>query len=123
MKIMRKNKTKLKVELSTATLFMINDIAKLNPTMKKITLRSKIMTQIKDGKIAEIGSLPGGKGRPVKVFSFTPVTSTILEKAKSKGINLVDDANDIFNIVSANPIIPPTIVNTNISSIPAILIE
>ena len=46
--------------------------------------------------VAEIGAIPGGKGRPQKVFAMTPVTKETLSKAKMAGINLVDNAEEKF---------------------------
>lgn len=100
MKNIRKNKTKQVVKWSYATLFTISDLLKLNPSMKEITLRVRLNNAIQDGKISEIGAIPGGKGRPPKIYSNTPVTKETLDKARVKGINLVDNAEKIFNVVS-----------------------
>ena len=98
----RKNKTNMDVNWPTTPYFTIDDLFALNPNFVPITLRVRLTNAIdEDGKVAEIGSIPGGKGRPKKVFAFTPVTKELLDKAESTGINLVDKAREKFiNVVT-----------------------
>ena len=96
----RKNNTGKDVNWPTTPHFIIDDLFALNPKFVKITLRVRLTKAIdEDGKVAEIGSIPGGKGRPKKVFAFTPVTKELLDKAESTGINLVDKAREKFQYV------------------------
>lgn len=70
--------------------FGIEDLCALNVGAKEITLRVRNSKEIEKGTIAEIGCRTGGQGRPKKVFSFTPVSQTTLDLAKSQNIVLVD---------------------------------
>lgn len=101
----RKNKTNQSVVWPTATLFTIKELHRLNPKFVNITLRVRLANAIGEGKVAEIGSIPGEKGRPQKVFSMTPVTRNTLEKARAEGINLVDNADKLI-IISAVTVTP-----------------
>lgn len=100
--ITRKNKTNQSVTWPTTTYFTIEDLHKLNPKFVNITLRVRLANAIDSGEVAEIGAVPGGKGRPKKVFSLTPVTQITLNKAKADNINLVDDADKLVNVVSVS---------------------
>ena len=108
MKQQRKNKTNQSVTWPTTTYFTIAELAKLNPKMltvsgSDITLRVRLTKAIEGGKIAELGSLPGGKGRPVKVFALTPITQLAIDKAKANQINLVDNWQRLVNVISVSP--------------------
>jgi len=108
----RKNKTNQSVTWPTTTYFTITDLHKLNPKFVNITLRVRLSNAIKDGNVAEIGAVPGGKGRPQKVFSMTPVTQSTLNKAKADNINLVDNADKLVNVINvATPAasVPPVV--------------
>lgn len=108
-------KVKLPTIFPTTPYFTIQDFLKLNSPGVEITLRTKLAAAIANGSIAEIGAVPGGHGRPPKVFSMTPVTQTTLNKAKQDKINLIDNANRLINIVNVTPRSPSTItpsVNT-----------
>lgn len=110
--ITRKNKTNQTVTWPTTPYFTIADLHKLNPKFVNITLRVRLSNAITDGKIAEIGSVPGGKGRPQKVFSQTPVTQALLNKAKAENINLVDNADklvNVINVASPSPVTTPVV--------------
>jgi len=108
---MRKNRTNQSVVWPSNSYFTIAELQNLNPKFVNITLRVRLANAIEDGKIAEIGAATGGKGRPQKVFAVTPVTQIILNKAKSKSINLVDNADKLVNVVSV----------TTISNIPSVV--
>ncbi|MHC1767162.1 MAG: hypothetical protein AB9869_23140 [Verrucomicrobiia bacterium] len=74
----------------TAPFFTIRDLHRLNPRFVEITLRVRFTKNIEGGTVAEIGSLNGGKGRPEKVFTFTPVTGEKIRQAVAQKINLAD---------------------------------
>jgi len=121
--ITRKNKTNQSVTWPTTTYFTIADLHKLNPKFVNITLRVRLANAIEDGKVAELGSVPGGKGRPQKVFSLTPITQNTLNKAKSDNINLVDNAEKLINVISVttpstsvNPVVAPTTPTTAVNN-------
>lgn len=83
-------KTKKELALPTSQTFTLKEVFTLNSDMKEITARVKF-TKIKEaGKIAELGCITGGMGRPTKVFAFTPITKIMVAKAKSEKINLAD---------------------------------
>lgn len=97
----RKNKTNLTVTWPSTPYFTIQDLLKLNLKFVPITLKVRLANAINDGIAAEIGSIPGGKGRPRKVFAILPVSKETLDKVKAAGINLVEKAEEKFiNIIS-----------------------
>ena len=108
----------------TSTFFTIQDVVKLNPQMltasqSDITIRVRLTNAIEDGKVAEIGSVPGGKGRPQKVFALTPVTQITLNKARQDHINLVDNAERLVHAISVSgvPAFPaPAVLASQTSS-------
>lgn len=110
----KKNKTNQTVTWPTATLFTIKELHRLNPKFIEITLRVRLSKAIEGGKVAEIGSIPGDKGRPQKVFSMTPITKAALDKAKSEHINLVDNADKMIQIISVGS--TPAPVTTSVST-------
>jgi len=111
----RKNKTNQSVVWPTTPYFTIEELHRLNPKFVNITLRVRLTNAIEDGMIAEIGCLPGGKGRPPKVFSLTPVSKLTFEKAKQDNINLVDNYEKLINVISVTTTVPAAVtpsVNT-----------
>ena len=114
----RKNKTNLAVEWPKKPYFTIGELWALNPKFVEITLRVRLTKAIEEeGKVAEIGTVPSGKGRPKKIFAYTPVTSNLLDKAESDGVNLVDKAREKFvNVVSVTNVQTPTPVVVNVSA-------
>lgn len=104
MKQQRKNRTNQTVTWPTTAFFTIQELHNLNPKFVNITLRVRLTNAIEAGQVAEIGSVPGGKGRPQKVFTRTPVTQNTLAKARQDGINLVDNADKLVNVVSVTAI-------------------
>lgn len=87
----------------TTTYFTFDDLHKLNPEFdKKITLRVRLANAITEGKVVEIGSIPGGQGRPPKVYVLTPVTQIALDKAEANGISVPGEAKKLINVVTVN---------------------
>jgi hypothetical protein len=87
----------------TATYFTFDDLHKLNPNFdKRITLRVRLANAIADGKVVEIGSIPGGQGRPPKVYVITPITQIALDKAEANGISVPGEAKKLINVVTVN---------------------
>ena len=109
MKNIRKNKTNQSVVWPNTTYFTIPELLKLNSKFVEITLRVRLSKAIEENKIAEIGAIPGGKGRPQKVFSMTPITQLVLDKARANSINLVDNASKLVNVMSLNNRPAPTV--------------
>ncbi len=103
-----KNKTNQVVTWPTATLFTIKELHRLNPKFVEITLRVRLTNAITAGKVVEIGSIPGDKGRPPKIFSLTPVTQNTLNKARTEGVTLVDNADKLIRVISVTNSIPPS---------------
>ncbi len=116
MKQIRKNKTNQSVVWPTSAYFTIKELWHLNPKFIEITLRVRLANAIDpEGSVVEIGSIPGGHGRPQKVFAMTPVTQETLNKAKSSGINLVDNAEQkLVNVVSVTK--PATVSPVSVPS-------
>jgi hypothetical protein len=100
MKQQRKNRTNQSVIWPPTPYFTIAELYNLNSKFVKITLRTRLTTAIESGKVSEIGSVPGGKGRPPKVFALTPVSKLTFDKAKQDDINLVDNYEKLINVVS-----------------------
>lgn len=109
----KKNKTNQVVTWPTATLFTIKELHRLNPKFVEITLRVRLSKAIEGGKVVEIGSIPGEKGRPQKVFSCTPVTKLTLERARAESINLVDNADKLVQIMTVSNSAPAPSVNVS----------
>lgn len=108
----KKNKTHQVVTWPTATLFTIKELHRLNQKFVEITLRVRLIREgIEAGRVAEIGSIPGDKGRPQKVFSMTPVTKLTLERARDEHINLVDNADKLVQYISVTNPVPTLSVN------------
>jgi hypothetical protein len=107
----KKNKTNQVVTWPSATLFTIKELHRLNPKFIEITLRVRLSKAIENHEVAEIGSIPGEKGRPQKVFSMTPVTQATLDKAESEHINLVDNAKQLIRVISVTNSSPASSVN------------
>lgn len=103
MKQQRKNRTNQVVTWPTTPYFTIRELHNLNPKFVNITLRVRLTNAIEAGQIAEIGSVPGGKGRPQKVFAKTPVTQNVLAKARQDGISMVDNADKLVVSVTVTP--------------------
>ena len=99
---MKKEKSKINVLITlptTKTFFTVEDLVPFNPNIPVfITLRSKLITKIKEGVVAEVGYLTGGQGRPKKVYVKTPITGILLDKAEAEGISLVDRAREKFRL-------------------------
>ena len=89
----------------------MENIFETNPNIIHITTRSKTSRAIKDGKVVEIGHIPGGKGRPRKVYSLSPVTQEMLSTAEKEGIILVDNASKLIHVVSVSDEIPASAVS------------
>lgn len=91
------------VNWPTSTYFSFDDLLNLNPSFqKKITLRVRLANAIEDGTVAEIGSVPGGQGRPPKVYVLTPVTQIALDKAEADGVSVPGEAKKLVNVVNVN---------------------
>ena len=83
----RKNKTNQTVTYPSC-IFTIKELNELNPDIVTISLRDKVKKAIKRGELNVIGVLPNGKGRPTLVHVFGPITKSIIEDAKNKGVHL-----------------------------------
>lgn len=112
MKQPRKNKTNQSVVWPTTTYFTIKELHKLNPKFVEITLRVRLTNAINEGKVIELGSMPGSKGRPEKIFVITPVTQLMIDKATSNRINLVDNAQRLVNVISVKSPVAATAAPT-----------
>lgn len=110
----RKNKTNQSVVWPVTAYFTIADLHKLNSKFVNITLRVRLANAIEDGKVAEIGFVSGGKGRPPKVYSLTPVQQTTLNKVTADGLHLIDNAEKLVNVTTPPATTPPVVdpVNT-----------
>jgi hypothetical protein len=106
----RKNKTNQVLNMPKASFYTLKELFDLNTHFNaEITIRVRHTKMIEDGKVAEIGAVAGGKGRPQKVFAVTPVTQTLLNKAKAENINLVDNADKLVNAINVSTPTPTAV--------------
>lgn len=125
MKQQRKNKTNQAITWPRSIYFTIKDVVNLNPQMLTaskldITIRVRIMNEIERGNVVEIGSIHQDKGRPTKVFAFTPVTQITIDKAKSEQITLVDNHKNLIKVTSVTSAKTPTTVTPKIVNTSAV---
>lgn len=113
----RKNKTNQSVTWPSTSYFTIKELLKLNSKFIAITLRVRLTNAIIAGEVVEIGLIPGGHGRPQKVFAFLPVTQNTLNKAESKNIVLCENAKKLVNVinVSSSDKTTPAVVTTPVN--------
>ena len=100
----RKNNTGQLLTWPSVEFFTQKDLEKTNPTMVRITLRTKYKKQI-GSKIKEIGVLHNGKGRPTNVYAMIPVNASTIDKAKTAGVILHTEylAKKVADITSNAP--------------------
>jgi len=107
-KTQRKNNTNLTVVWPSASVyFTIKDLFNLNPDFVPITLRVRLKKAIDSEKtVGVIGTTNPGKGRPCLVFAMRPVLQSVLDSAKSAGIQL-DDQTKLVNVMTVAPVSTP----------------
>lgn len=89
----RKNKTKLAVNWPKNTTFTFKELHTQNGQFDKdITLRVRLTKAITEGTVIELGTKNLGKGRPLAVYSMTPVSAKLIESAKNDGVILHESA-------------------------------
>ena len=115
-----KNKSSQLLNLPKTTYYTLQDVFDINPQFNDIfiTVRVRHTKMIEAGKVVEIGSIPGGKGRPPKVYAVTPVTQITLAKARANNINLVDNADKLVNIINVNAL--PSTSSTHARPLPLV---
>jgi type III secretion system FlhB-like substrate exporter len=113
----RKNKTNQTIVWpSNEEYFTIDSLIQSNPHMltasgSDITLRVRLSNAIKNSKsVIAIGTRNCGKGRPKLAFVMTPVTPSVLDKAKAEGIMLFEE-NTLVNVMQLTPITNTVPVN------------
>lgn len=110
MKNTRKNKTNQVLNMPKTPYYKLQDLFDINTQFNaEITIRVRHTKEIESGRVAEIGSMPGGKGRPLKVYAYTPVSQATLNRAKAGGMNPVDNVEKLINAISVTT--PPTPTN------------
>ena len=90
------NKKNINVTWPNGSIFTLKELFALNRDLYEITLRVRVTKQIAMGKIVEIGNKTGGKGRPEKLFCFTPFTRADYEQAKNMNIQFVQGAEKLI---------------------------
>lgn len=116
----KKNKTNQVVTWPSIALWSIKELHRLNPKFVEITLRVRLAKAIESAQVAEIGCIPGEKGRPQKVFTMTPVTQLTIDRARSEQINLVDNADKLVQVVSVSNQPLPSKVNPVSTGMPVL---
>ncbi len=116
----RKNKTNLKVKWPDGY-FTIAELNDLNDDFVNITLRVRLNKALEEKKVAELGSINIGKGRPKLVFTCTPIKSEIVEKAVENGV-ILHNENIHSNVTTVKPTetTSTTNVNTTATTVTAI---
>ena len=103
----RKNNTNQTITWpTTGGHFAIKDLFTLNPTMKEITLRTKLNEAIAENLVSAIGTKKNDFGRPTKILAMTPITQELLNNAYANGISKLEDTKTslITNTVATTPI-------------------
>lgn len=99
----RKNQTNQELNMPTAAYYTLRQLFDLNKHIPaEITIRVKHSRKIENREVAELGTQTGGKGRPQKVFAITPITPTLIARAKADHINLVDNADKLVTVLSVS---------------------
>ena len=98
----RKNKTNLVVKWLN-NFFTIEDLHAANSNFVEITLRSRLKTAQKENRIAEIGCIHSGKGRPKLVFATAPVSKEVLDSARQAGI-IFNEHYDSVAVISIDSV-------------------
>ncbi len=130
-KTQRKNKTKQVISWpSNDMYFTIDSLIKSNQHIlttsgSDITLRVRLNKAITEEpyQVAVIGQKNCGKGRPQLVFAMRPVSQSVINKAKSDGIMMIESSK-LIPIMEVTPVVqfpllasPKTTTITNISDI------
>lgn len=103
MKNKRTNKTKQVLNWPSTPYYTIQELFDKNKHFNAtITVRVRHTHALESGEAAEIGRVTGGKGAPPKVYAKTPITDTLLEKAKSNGIQLADNVRKLVNVINVS---------------------
>ncbi len=112
----RKNKTNQVLNMPKTSYYTLQELFDVNTHFNaEITVRVRHTKMIEEGKVAELGALSGGKGRPQKVFAVTPITQTVLDKAKSHNINLIDNASKLVTAVNVTTSATATSLSATVS--------
>ncbi len=105
----RKNKTKQVINWpSTNVYFTIDSLIGLNQHMltdgKKsdITIRVRLKKTEEQKLVAEIGTKNTGKGRPIKIYSMTPVSQSSIDCAFADNILLHTQYVPTMTVVDVN---------------------
>lgn len=114
---MKTNKNNRTINWPTTSYFTFENLLELNPSFdKKITLRVRLANAIESGTVAEIGTVPGGHGRPPKVYALTPVTQIVLDKAESDGLTIPGESRKLVNVANINSPTKTTTLSPYITS-------
>ena len=112
MKNKRTNKTKQVLNWPTTPYYTIQELFDRNKHFNAtITVRVRHTHALEAGETAEIGRVTGGKGAPPKVYAKTPITDTLLEKAKADGIQLADNVRKLVNVINVTRPIATTAIS------------
>ena len=100
----RKNNTDLVVNWTgLGKFFTFDDLFAVNSHFIRITLRTRLDSAKAENKIAEIGCIHSGKGRPKKICATTPVTKDVLEAARKAGV-VFNEHYDSIAVVSVDTV-------------------
>lgn len=108
--------------LPTSSYYTLQDVFNKNGDKFnniRITMTVRHTKEIEAGRVVAIGSIPGGKGAPPKVYAKTPLIEDVLRKAEENGIQLADRVREkIVNVVSienSSQMTPVNILNNSVS--------
>ncbi len=71
--------------------FTVKELNCLYPGTIEITLRYKITTAIDRGSIIQLGTINRPVGRPHVVYGKAPISKSVLQEAKDRGVKIYDD--------------------------------
>lgn len=115
-----KNKTNRELILPKTAYYTLKEVFAVNTHFNAtITVRVRHTKAVINGEVVEIGAVTGGKGRPEKIYAKAPVTQSVIDKALKAGINLIDNADKLVNVMSVSTSAKPPATTTPATVIPS----
>jgi len=81
-------------------IFTVEELIKSHPNIVEITLRYKINSAIDRGVITQIGTIHRPVGRPHVAYGKEPLSKTILQSARGRGVKIFEDKEKKFKELS-----------------------
>lgn len=97
-----KDKKKRGQSITFPNVFTVKELNDVYPDIIEITLRYKIMTAIDRGAILQIGSIGRPVGRPHVVYGKAPLSLSLIQDAKSRGVVIYEDVEKKLKLISSD---------------------